>query len=296
MPDPGNGTTGRAAWSVSDGLATLDEPAVLLSRSLDAVFTGWGLAGGAVRRSYPPLLDVGALRSLDYFRNFPHLGGAVTRLREDRLGHHAQAGGAGPLPAADLADAALLLPSAACYACFLDLSGVRLTEPLTITTAATCFRNEDHYDGLRRLRGFTMREIVCVGSTEDVHAHVERYHGLIAGFGAALGLSLDRAPATDPFFEKDGARSLMQRLSPVKEEYLHRDGTALASANHHRNFFGERRGLTYRGSPAFTGCVAFGLERWLHALDDRFEGDLRAADRAVRQAADEAVRRAEAPG
>lgn len=273
-----------AAWSVERGLATLDEPAVQLLATLDTVFTGWGLAEGAVRRRYPPLLDVEDLRTLDYFRNFPHLGGVVTRLREERLGDHSRTSGEGPLPAADLADATLMLPSAACYACFLDLSGTDTRVPLTITTAATCYRNEDHYDGLRRLRGFTMREIVRIGSADHVRAHVEHHHELLAALGADLGLGLDRAPATDPFFEKDGARSLMQQIAPVKEEYLYHDGTALASVNQHRNFFGERRGITYRGQHAFTGCVAFGLERWLHALADRFEGDLRAAERAVRRA------------
>lgn len=177
-----------------------------------------------------------------------------------------------------------MLPSAACYGCFLHLTGTSADTPVLITTIAQCFRNEDHHDGLRRLWGFTMREIVCIGSAEAVRTHLDRHQERILAFGQALGLALDRQPATDPFFEKDGARSVMQLLAPVKEEYLHTDGTAVASTNNHRNFFGERRAIGHAGRPAFTGCVAFGLERWVHVLGDLFEGDLSAAHRAVRQA------------
>ncbi|WP_424215883.1 hypothetical protein ACN20G_27415 (plasmid) [Streptomyces sp. BI20] len=286
-----------ATWSVRDGLATLDEPALLLKEALDAVFTRWAAEAGARRRGYPPLLRAEDLRTLDYFRNFPHLGSPVTRIRPDRLAAHA----AGPpdehtppgehappagdaLPAGDLAPATHLLPSAACYGCFLDLSDTDLDTPLLITTAAQCFRNEDRHDGLRRLWGFTMREIVCVGSADTVRAHLDRHRDRITAFGTALGLPLERRPATDPFFEKDGRRTVMQLLAPVKDEYLHTDGTAVASTNNHRNFFGERRAIRHAGRPAFTGCVAFGLERWVHALGDRHDGDLTAALHAVRRA------------
>ncbi|MFJ4856007.1 hypothetical protein [Streptomyces sp. NPDC088730] len=272
------------AWSVRDGLATLDEPAVLLKGALDAVFTRWATGDGARQQSYPPLLRADDLRTLDYFQNFPHLGSPVTRIRPDRLADRAASWPeAAALPAVDLADASHLLPSAACYGCFLHLSGTSADSPVLITTVAQCYRNEDHHDGLRRLWAFTMREIVCVGSAETVRAHLDRYRERIVAFGSALGLTLDRQPATDPFFEKDGSRTLMQMLAPVKDEYLHTDGTAVASTNNHRNFFGERRAISHAGRPAFTGCVAFGLERWIHALGDLYEGDLGAAHRAVRR-------------
>ncbi|MEU9460803.1 hypothetical protein ACIQCQ_25500 [Streptomyces sp. NPDC088394] len=278
------GDTGTT-WSVRDGLATFDEPAVLLKAALDEVFTRWGAEAGARQQSYPPLLRADDLRTLDYFRNFPHLGSPVTRIRTDRLAAlAADRSEATALPAADLADATHLLPSAACYGCFLHLTGTSADDPVLITTVAQCFRGEDHHEGLRRLWGFTMREIVCVGSAEDVRAHLDRHQQRILAFGTALGLTLDRRPATDPFFQKDGARTVMQLLAPVKDEYLYTDGTAVASTNNHRNFFGERRTIRHAGRPAFTGCVAFGLERWVHALGDRFDGDLAAAHRAVRQA------------
>jgi seryl-tRNA synthetase len=42
---------------------------------------------------------------------------------------------------------------------------------------------------------------------------------------------------------------------------------AVASFNHHRDFFGTRFAISAPdGSPAHSGCVAFGLERWVLAV------------------------------
>ncbi|MGW1690871.1 aminoacyl--tRNA ligase-related protein [Streptomyces sp. NPDC002399] len=285
---PGTDAAARTGhWTVRDGLASFGEPATVLLRTLDDVFTDWGTRAGAVRMTFPPLLGADDLRTLDYFRNFPHLGSPVSRIRSDRLDAHSRGTADGPVPARDLADAGHLLPSAACYGCFLHFSGTATEGPLRVSTAAQCFRHEDHHDGLRRLWGFTMREIICIGSAEQVRDHLEHHHARLAAFAAGLGLSLSRQPATDPFFEKDGARTVMQLLAPVKDEYLYTDGTAVASMNNHRNFFGERRSISHADKPAFTGCVAFGLERWVHVLNEHFEGDLRAATAAVRKAGEE---------
>ena len=63
----------------------------------------------------------------------------------------------------------------------------------------------------------------------------------------------------------------MQQLFPVKEEFVYNGSLAIASVNFHRNFFGERLDIrTGDGAYAFSGCVAFGLERWISALGDHF--------------------------
>jgi hypothetical protein len=66
------------------------------------------------------------------------------------------------------------------------------------------------------------------------------------------------------------------KLFPVKEEFVFRStsddpGLAIGSVNFHRNFFGERCEIGLAdGSAAFSGCAAFGLERWLAALQATF--------------------------
>jgi hypothetical protein len=78
-------------------------------------------------------------------------------------------------------------------------------------------------------------------------------------------------PAEDPFFAPTGrGRALLQRLKELKQELRLPIGdgetVAAASFNLHDRFFGEAFAISLPdGSPAFTACVAFGLERWLLA-------------------------------
>jgi seryl-tRNA synthetase len=271
----------------SDGRATLGPQATSLHQAIDANFAAWGAEVGADAMTYPPLLPVRDLTSLDYFDNFPHLASLVAGLDPTSFGAEGLADGAltdGAVRSQVLAPAVLALPSAACYSAYLELRGTALgREPIRITTRASCFRREKQYEGLSRLLGFTMREIVCIGSREAVLDHVATLKQRIARFLGQVGLPFGVDVAQDPFFDPNGARSTMQKLFPVKEEFLFRGQLAIASVNFHRNFFGERCGIRLPdGSPAFTGCVAFGVERWLAALGEHFGDDVAVTRQALR--------------
>ncbi|MES1242290.1 MAG: aminoacyl--tRNA ligase-related protein [Acidobacteriota bacterium] len=275
----------KALYTVRRGLATLGPALVALKAALDQRFAAWADEVGAVSMLYPTLMPVAELEPLDYFRNFPHLAVAASGVRAERL----EAGfgrdeidAMEAIPGADLADARYVLPSAACYNVYVHLKDEVLEGPLYITTVATCYRNETHYDELQRLWSFTMREVVCLGSAEEVQEHLRAFKARILAFAGRLGLGLTVAAATDPFYQPGSPVAVMQKLFPQKEELQYRGELAIASVNFHRNFFGERcRIRNPAGEPVFTGCAAFGIERWLHALLDRFEGDADAALAAV---------------
>ncbi|MFP5289170.1 MAG: hypothetical protein ACLGI9_25770 [Thermoanaerobaculia bacterium] len=266
-----------------EGLATLGPELVHLRTTLEGKFLGWAAERGAQPMLFPPLMRVTDLERFDYFRNFPHLPLLVASLRPDCLHETAERGVAvQAIPSSELTTAAYALPSAACYNIYLHLSGAVLDGPRYITTVANCFRNEQRYDDLRRLWGFTMREIVCIGTQDEVQDHLRHFKQRVSRFGDELGLGLAIAIGEDPFYQPQSPRSLMQQLFPQKEEFVYGGSVAIASLNFHRNFFGERCNIsTAGGQLAFTGCVAFGLERWLHALNDCFKGDLAAAAAAV---------------
>ncbi|MFF7728554.1 hypothetical protein [Streptomyces sp. NPDC008001] len=278
-------TKAGAPWVVKDGLATLGHEATALLHTLDAVFASWGVQEGAGTMDFPPLLAAADLSRLDYFRNFPHLVSVVGRLDSGRWAGYAEQAEVTTVRAGDLADTGHVLPSAACYGAYLHVAGDELTAPLRVTTVATCHRAEQEYHGLRRLGAFRMREVICIGGAEDVRGHLAAFRQRIHDFAGRLGLGLTRERASDPFFRRHDARQLFQALEPVKEEFSYGDGTAVASTNYHLNFFGERCGITYAGRPAFTGCAAFGLERWVHALVDLHAGDPGRAREAVEEAA-----------
>jgi hypothetical protein len=97
------------------------------------------------------------------------------------------------------------------------------------------------------------------------------YRDLITGKLEGAGMPFKLAEATDPFFDKRHPRRIIQRLEPLKHEFLYRDTLAIASLNFHRSFFGERFGIRDQtGAVAFSGCVGFGLERWLFSCTQEY--------------------------
>lgn len=301
---------------VSNGLATLGPKAVKLMAALEARFCAWAQACGADAYVFPPLMRVADLERFDYFQNFPHLLLCASALKSDQLADTFVNGKAPSLaqtgvPAAQLQDSQWALPSAACYNVYLHLQNQCLEHAQYVTTIARCFRNEIEYVSLRRLWGFTMREIVCVGSAEATQAHIQAFKPRILAFAESIGLPLTTAIATDPFFDQRASRAVMQRLFPVKEEFLYGGSLAIGSVNYHRNFFGERCQITLSSAAAAgqlnspsngrsmsqrsgtsasetpyasSSCVAFGLERWLFALLDHFGPDVDAIIERVEQA------------
>jgi seryl-tRNA synthetase len=134
---------------------------------------------------------------------------------------------------------------------------------------------------------FEMREIVALGSRSDVERFrlemIDRAREMVSD----LGLEGRIETASDPFFLQDPraadvvpvnvlpeprGRRIMQQILPLKYELrltLDESGRtcAVASFNHHLDFFGRRFSIRLpSGAIAHSGCVAFGLERWVLAF------------------------------
>ncbi|WP_431784482.1 hypothetical protein [Streptomyces chumphonensis] len=247
------------------GLATLDPAHTALLRGLDNLLTGLATRLAAPEVLGPPLLPAEGLTRLDYFRNFPHLGVSAGRFHPEALDGLAAGEPPTDLP---LRPSGYLLPSATCYGLLLSLEGADVGGDGTrLSASGRCFRNETHYDGLRRLWGFHMREVLYLGTREGAAEHLEQGAEFIGHLADRLGLTLTRAPADDPFYDRGGSRARLMALDPVKHEFSTPDGTAIASVNRHRNFFGERLDISAGPTgPAHSACVAFGVERWVHAM------------------------------
>lgn len=268
--------------ATDNGLGVLDGSQLRLLRAIDGVFLRLAEGWDAPEFRFPFLMRCKDLDTFDYYDNFPHLGLAATRLDPARLGTLLTEAPrpVESIPAEVMEPTAFALPSAACYSIYLNLANSTLpAEGAMRTTVGTCFRNEDHYQGLQRLLGFSMREIVCIAPEEVAKNHLLRAKDAVTTLCAELGLDFKLEVATDPFFDKNGGKAKMQRLFPVKEEFVV-NGLAIGSVNYHRNFFGERCSIQAGEETAHTSCLAFGLERWVHTLTDRF-GSTAAAVSAV---------------
>lgn len=217
---------------------------------------------------FDSILSTEQMQQLKYARNFPHLTCLGCGISErDRV---AYSEGETVLDAAYAPDSTLfaLLP-AACYKVYLDLAGSELSEGRVIGCIASCFRNEDKALDAYRAVNFTMKEFVCVGTSEDAVKHVANGIDTVAAILIDMGIEHDVVEADDPFFDNTSSQAVMSKLMPTKREVMF-NGHAIASGNLHRRYFGDMFGITVDSQSASTSCVAFGLERWLSMLGELY--------------------------
>lgn len=263
----------------ANGQVTLSGPLLRLERELDALFLAWAADCGAVEYRFPPLVPARALDRIDYFHSFPHLATFPVALSRDDAHLRAFAaarsvGSDGEVCLGALDPVREVLTPAACYPIYAHFQGACLAAALYLTTRATCFRREDRYEPLARQWAFSMREIVCLGRRAEVVAFLQHYRARVAALATALDLPLRFAAATDSFFDPPrNPQHLLQRLAPAKEEMVFDGRLAVGSLNFHRRHFGAAFEISLDGRAAYSACVAFGIERWILAILERFGAD-----------------------
>jgi len=261
-------------WEPAPGLVGLGGETRARLAELDASLAARCRAESPDEWSVPSALPLGVLERADYFASFPQWLTLATHLTDDphtldriaRSTHPAREAAAAGVPPT------VALPPAVCYHVYGALAGSIVDARRTVTAQACCWRHEgDRFAPLERGWAFTMREIVCIGTEDECVAFRDRGIAVANEFGARLQLEGELAPAEDPFFAPTGrGRALLQRLKGLKQELRLPIGdgetVAAASFNLHERFFGEAFDIRLAdGSPAYTACVAFGLERWLLA-------------------------------
>jgi seryl-tRNA synthetase len=230
---------------------------------------------------FPTLIPARYLERVGYFRAFPHSLTFATHLREDLnviddFSQQAVCDEHGLTTAFDsFSRIKTLLSPAVCYHLYFALADKPLPNGRVIATAVgNCFRYEsNNLTSLERLWNFTMREVIFVGSKDLVLENREIGRKHMRTVFDEIGLAYRVESANDPFFigefRKQAAFQSAFQLKfeirarlPFKESEL-----AVGSYNYHQDFFGRHLNITLPdGSPAHTGCIAFGLERMAYAF------------------------------
>ena len=242
-----------------------------LWHAVDRTILEWASALGAREHRYPSVIDVATLERAGQVESFPH---QLTVLATLSAASHTQ-------PQSEPHTHALA--PAVCYHAYPELAGRALDpSPVVLAARGQCYRRErGDYAPLERLWEFSMREIIVVGTRSAVEDMRQQLMRQVAALVTRLELDASIETATDPFFLNTSsdaagtatlARRLTQQAGALKHEMLltiGADGQAVAASsfNHHQQFFGERFEIRLAdGSYAYSGCVAFGLERWVLAI------------------------------
>ncbi|RKE22674.1 hypothetical protein [Streptomyces sp. TLI_171] len=220
----------------------------------------------------PPVISRATIERAGYAASFPNLLGTV----HSYTGSAADWRRLSPLIAEDgpwhvqqeISD--LVLLPAACYPVYATLAGRDLEQPVRFSVEAQCFRQEATAEA-GRLRTFRMAELVTAGTAEHCQNWREHWLQRVADWMETLGLKPSIELADDPFF--GGGRRIYQAAQRAQELKFElrvpvAEGLpqAIASANIHKDHFGEAFEFTAGGERGNTACTAFGLDRIALAL------------------------------
>lgn len=155
---------------------------------------------------------------------------------------------------------------ASCLHIYPRLQGQDIDQLKTYLVKGTCARFEEgKWESPFKLPFFTMLEYVVVGSEAEVKEQHDRALVMVEKLFTKLSVKGKYEFATDAFFlgENEGAK-LIQKMKGLKREYVgvvENNSVALASLNYHEDYFSKKFSITRDNLPAFSTCVAFGIER-----------------------------------
>ena len=271
----------------AEGIFSLGPLLARLIEYFESRFLDLAASFDAPPHRFPTLIPARYLERVNYFHSFPHSLTFATHLREDldtidHFSQHAACDEHGlNVPPGSFARVQALLSPAVCYHLYFSLADRPLPGgQLAATAVGNCFRYEAiNLVSLERLWNFTMREIIFVGPKEYVLDNRETARQRMRPVLEEAGLAYRVESANDPFFigefRKQAAfQSAFQLKYEIRARLPFRQSAenpaaslAVGSYNYHQDFFGRSLNITLPdGSPAHTGCVAFGLERMAFAF------------------------------
>ncbi|MUL49497.1 amino acid--[acyl-carrier-protein] ligase [Mycobacterium sp. CBMA293] len=219
---------------------------------------------------FPAVYPREQFEKTDYIASFPDLTGAISTFTGGNAEHRALLAdrNAGLPWDGHLNSAGTMLVSAACHPSYATLPSNLPDGGVLMDIYGYCFRHEPSVDPAR-MQAFRMHEYVLAGTPDQAQEHRDSWAGHALEVLTELGLDARPAPANDPFFGRAGKMlAANQRDENLKTELLVRlygdlhEGTAVASANCHREHFGEAFNLrSADGEVAHSACVGFGIER-----------------------------------
>ncbi|WP_322906628.1 phosphopantetheine-binding protein [Paenibacillus sp. SGZ-1009] len=260
----------------------LDETDITLLEQLDRVFIDIARRHGAILREYPSTFTKANMARNQYHINFPqHIVGVATvphqfktinRFREQAAAHtHHQS----------LVPTGEILQPCICYHCYEEQQGSRTGKRHVMTAKGKCFRNEIAWrkDEFRRAE-FMMREIVFVGDQQWVMDMRNAIMDDVWELFTSLGLTGHIETATDPFFFSQDVKTkgTYQLVSNAKYELaaVRNNGqqSSIASFNYCEDVLCSKYDICDEdGKELYSGCVAFGMDRWKEALLERYGRD-----------------------
>ncbi|HDR7760922.1 hypothetical protein [Bacillus cereus] len=246
---------------------------------------------GALNEQYPSLISMDTLNKTNHFTSFPHHVLFTQHLKEDlsiidsftRKVQESDGLHKDMIQPSDVKTTSLVKNPAVCYHCYKSLENTEVQgEGYIVTSMGKCSRYEsNNHSDFGRLLDFSMREIIFVGEDEFVKKMRSKSIELLKDFLSLWEIDALIENANDPFFTDDyQVKSFFQRDMEMKYEvkfkipYL-KNTISVSSSNYHGNVFGQAFSIKKGNNYVSTGCLAFGLERWIFAFLSQYGLDIK---------------------
>lgn len=250
-----------------EGYLCLYEKETELFEELDKDFVSF-LDGYDVKHySIPAMIDGDVLKKCNYFESFPHHLSLISTVRDDKL---ANVSLKKQVASDDVQIHDKFLTPAACLHFYPMLEKMQPKKELIITTKARVYRYEgNRFNEIGRLWDYTVREMVFVGTTDYVREMLDKMMNKVLAYAKSITPKAKLVPSCDIFFgcKRNEIKKKLQLANEKKYELIipiDGEDVAVASFNFHGNHFSMPFHFDKQGSMV-SGCVGFGLERWLLA-------------------------------
>lgn len=265
-----------------NGLISLKGKAIFLFRLFEKEFSKLADEMGAIPKLYPVLLPVEeyiktgyikrspqyAIFCSNFHENMEELDEISLAVHEDNVSNY-------------LATPHYALSPSACFHVYMEYKGKVLETKQTVSFTQNVFRNEGrlNYGETGRLKDYHVREIVFLGDEEYVQNAREEALKKTKYLLQKFEMEAVIQKASDPFvLPKMQKYRKIQLIDSSKYEvsFCIGEGKRLAAAsfNYHGVAFTHPFNIGIKGcNPPVTGCVGFGIERWVIAFLSQFGTD-----------------------
>lgn len=262
-----------------NGQIALINQAKNLFEYFDSSFADIAKHFGAVEKLYPALLPVDAYQETGYLRTSPQYSIFCSSPHEDidllvdinkkvtENDIHES-----------LSEPKFGLSPSACFHTYIEYRNKTLDDNTVVTFNQNVFRNEGRFcwDDYGRLMDYHVREIVLIGTEKFVADTRKAILEETRKFVEKIGMYGEIATACDPFViptMQKYKKLQMQEKSKYELKLRCSDEKKLACASF--NFHGESFTHPFKirvndATPTITGCVGFGIERWVLAYLAQF--------------------------
>lgn len=270
-------------YKFSDGVYGLKGKAIWLYNFFEKQFEELALSLSAKKRSYPNLLPISQYKKTGYLKNSPQYAIFCSNVHENVQVLEELDGLVGKVELKEKLNTPLYaLSPSACFHTYIELENKHLERNSIFTFTQNVFRNEGrlNYSELGRFQDYHVREIVFVGDELFVNTVRSQIIDNVIELIEKWKLNGKIAVASDPFVvPKMQKYKKIQIMEESKYECLinvsENKEIAVASFNLHGTAFSYPFNFTVEGCEnTVTGCVGFGLERWVLAFLSQYGDDV----------------------